>query len=73
MELTKQNESVSKGQVLRAGVVSMDDDSARVVVVADSTVTNVSAPEPQPRHYRLQLDLVLRGDRWLTSGLEFVM
>ena len=72
-ELTKDNQSVSKGQVLKAGVVSMDEDSARVIVVADSTVTNVSAPDPQPRHYRLQLDLVLRGDRWLTSDLQFVM
>jgi Mce-associated membrane protein len=70
--LSKQNKSVSKGQVLRAGVVSMDADSARVIVVADSSVTNVNAPEAQPRHYRLQLDLVKQGDRWLTSGLEFV-
>jgi Mce-associated membrane protein len=71
-QLSKQNESVSKGQVLKVGVVSMDDDSARVVVVADSSVTNVNAPDPQPRHYRLQLDLVRRGDRWLTSDLQFV-
>ena len=56
----------------RAGVVSMDADSARVIVVADSSVTNVNAPEAQPRHYRLQLDLVRQGDRWLTSDLEFV-
>lgn len=70
--LSKQNESVSKGQVLRAGVVSMDADSARVIVVADSSVTNVNAPDPQPRHYRLALDLVRSGDRWLTSDLEFV-
>jgi Mce-associated membrane protein len=70
--LSKQNRSVSKGQVLRAGVVSMDADSARVVVVADSSVTNVNAPDPQPRHYRLQLDLVRQGARWLTSDLEFV-
>ena len=58
--------------MLRAGVVSMDDDSARVIVVADSSVTNVNAPDPQPRHYRLPLDLVRSGDRWLTSDLEFV-
>ena len=71
-QLSRENESVSEGRVLEAGVVSMDDDSATVVVVADSRVTNVNAPEPQPRHYRLQLDLVLQGDRWLTSDLQFV-
>ena len=71
-QLSVDNESVSEGRVLKAGVVSMDEDSATVVVVADSQVTNKSTDEPQPRHYRLQLDLVLEGDRWLTSDLQFV-
>ena len=71
-QLSTQNKSVSEGRVLEAGVVSMDEDSARVIVVADSTVTNVNAPDPQPRHYRLQLDLVLQDGRWLTSDLQFV-
>lgn len=71
-ELATQNESVSKGKVLSAGVVSADADSARVVVVADSTVSNVNTPSPQPRHYRIQMDLVRQGDQWLASDLEFV-
>jgi Mce-associated membrane protein len=71
-ELATQNESVSKGKVLSAGVVSADADSARVVVVADSSVSNVNTPAPQPRHYRIQMDLVRQGDEWLTSSLEFV-
>lgn len=71
-ELATQNESVSKGEVLSAGVVSVDADSARVVVVADSTVSNVNSPSPQPRHYRIQMDLVRHGDAWLASDLEFV-
>ena len=71
-QLSRDNESVSEGRVLKAGVVSMDEDSATVVVVADSQVTNKSTDEPQPRHYRLQLDLVLEVDRWLTSDLQFV-
>ena len=71
-ELATQNESVSKGKVLSAGVVSADADSARVVVVADSTVSNVNTPSPQPRHYRIQMDLVRQGDEWLASDLEFV-
>ena len=71
-ELAVQNESVSTGKVLSVGVVSADADSARVVVVADSTVSNVNTPSPQPRHYRIQMDLVRRGDAWLTSDLRFV-
>ena len=71
-QLSRDNESVSEGRVLEAGVVSMDEDSATVVVVADSQVTNKSTDEAQPRHYRLQLDLVLEDGRWLTSDLQFV-
>jgi Mce-associated membrane protein len=71
-ELVRQNRTVSTGKVLSAGVVSSDPDSARVIVVADSQVRNVASPQPQPRHYRLQLDLARKGDRWLTTSLEFV-
>lgn len=74
-ELTKlvaANRSVSEGQVLEAGIARADERSARVLVVADSKVTNKAAPEGQSRTYRLQLDLVLEKGRWLTSDVEFV-
>ncbi|MGI5136002.1 MULTISPECIES: hypothetical protein [unclassified Streptomyces] len=74
-ELTKlvaQNKSVSEGQVLEAGIVRSDDRSARVLVVADSKVTNTAAPQGQARTYRLQLDLVRERGRWLTSDVAFV-
>jgi Mce-associated membrane protein len=70
--LVTDNRTVSTGEVLSAGVVSLDADSARTIVVADSQVTNVSTPGPQPRHYRLQLDLALQDGRWLLSDLRFV-
>jgi Mce-associated membrane protein len=74
-ELTKlvtRNKSVSEGQVLDAGIVRSDEHSARVLVVADSKVTNTAAPEGQARTYRLQLDLVHQDGRWLTSDVAFV-
>ncbi|MEV6028315.1 hypothetical protein [Streptomyces sp. NPDC052036] len=74
-ELTKlvaQNKSVSEGQVLEAGIVRSDARSARVLVVADSKVTNTAAPEGQARTYRLQLDLARVAGRWLTSDVAFV-
>ena len=71
-QLVSANRAVSEGEVLEAGIVSDDADSARVLVVADSTVTNAETTDPQRRHYRLQLDLVLRGGRWLVSDLQFV-
>ncbi|WP_369276045.1 hypothetical protein AB5J55_01080 [Streptomyces sp. R11] len=66
------NKSVSEGQILEAGIVRSDEDSARVLVVADSQVTNTAAPQGESRTYRLQLDLVHRDGRWLTSDVEFV-
>ncbi|MEU0394563.1 hypothetical protein ABZ208_17645 [Streptomyces sp. NPDC006208] len=74
-ELTKlvaANKSVSQGQVLEAGITRSDERTARVLVVADSKVTNTAAPGGQARTYRLQLDLVLERGRWLTSDVEFV-
>ncbi|MGW6908170.1 hypothetical protein [Streptomyces sp. NPDC054940] len=71
-QLVATNKSVSEGQVLEAGIVRSDENSARVLVVADSKVTNTAVPQGEARTYRLQLDLVQRDGRWLTSDVEFV-
>jgi Mce-associated membrane protein len=71
-DLVVANQTVSTGEVLEAGIVTADRDSARVLVVADSAVTNASDQELPTRHYRMQIDLVLQRGRWLTSGLDFV-
>lgn len=70
--LVTANKSVSAGQVLQAGIVTSNATSARVLVVADSKVANTAAPGGQGRDYRLQMDLVDQGGRWLTSDIEFV-
>ncbi|WP_274561085.1 hypothetical protein [Streptomyces spiramyceticus] len=71
-KLVAANKSVSEGQVLDAGIARADERSARVLVVADSKVTNSAAPQGTARNYRLQLDLVFEDGRWLTSNVEFV-
>lgn len=69
----KQNRSISEGEVVSLGVGELDDDSALVHVAANSQVQNRSTGgTPQPRYYRLQLDMVREGDRWLVSQLQFV-
>lgn len=66
-------EATSTGEVVALGVGRVDDESAEVVVAANSTVTSTSTgAEGQVRYYRLRLALVRDGDRWLTSRLEFV-
>ena len=71
-KLVTENQAVAEGEALEAGIVTVDDDSARVLVVADSTVTNAGTENPDKRHYRIQMDLVREGERWLVSDLEFV-
>lgn len=72
-ELMTQEKSVMTGDVLWAGVVDADPDSATVIVATTGTVANVSTKEkPVARNFRLQLELVLEGGRWLTSDLQFV-
>lgn len=73
VEVVKQERSVMTGEVVWAGVSDIDADSATVVVATDGTVTNrQTGGEPDARHFRLRLDLVLQDGRWLTDDLQFV-
>jgi Mce-associated membrane protein len=61
----RSREMSSKGEVLVTGVASIDADSATVLVVADADVT--SAGGDLARHFRWEVDLVRRGNRWLVN------
>jgi Mce-associated membrane protein len=65
--------ATSTPEVVALGVGDQDEESATVLVAANSTVTNASTgDEGQVRYYRLRLRLVREDDRWLTSDLRFV-
>jgi Mce-associated membrane protein len=67
------NRATSTGEVVSLGVGDLDEDTATVLVAANSTVTNRSTDgEPQVRYFRMRLDLVREDGRWLTSDIEFV-
>jgi Mce-associated membrane protein len=71
--LMTRNKSVMEGQVLAAGVVNADQDSARVLVATKGTVQNTSTGGKQSeRNLRLQIDLEYVDGAWLTSDLQFV-
>ena len=73
LEVLAQEQSVMEGEVVWAGVVSLDADSARVIAATSGTVANkASGGQPVARAFRLQLDLELVEGEWLTSNLEFV-
>lgn len=66
------NEVVSEGDVVEAGIVREDPRTATVLVVVDSEVRNTAAPQGRVNTYRMRLELELVDGRWLTSMLEFV-
>lgn len=73
IEVIRRNKSVMTGEVLWAGVVVADDDSATVIVATTGTVANKQTKDkPVARNFRLQLELVKKADAWLTSDLQFV-
>jgi Mce-associated membrane protein len=67
-----ENQVVSQGTVIEAGLVRDDERTATALVVVDSEVRNTAAPEGRVNTYRMRLELELVGGRWLTSQLEFV-
>lgn len=67
------SQAKSTGKVLAVGVGDIDDIDAVVFVAADSEVSNKSTNgKPQRRYHRLKLTMVRKGDKWLTSKLQFV-
>jgi Mce-associated membrane protein len=60
--------------VLRVGLSSWTDEAATALVAADTDVTSAAGGTSQRRTvpWRIEVDLVHDGDRWLTDGLRFV-
>ena len=73
IDVIKRNKSVMTGEVLWAGVVAADENSATVIVATSGTVANTqTGDKPVARNFRLQLQLVREDDTWLTNDLQFV-
>lgn len=64
--------SVSSAKVHSAGLVSMDEDSAEALVVADARVRKADQKQDLDLHYRLSLTLERHGERWLVSQIRYV-
>lgn len=71
-EGVQQGKVASEGSVTAAGISSITDRKAVVMVAADGTVSNAVSSGPQQRSYRLRVTLKRSGDHWLVSGMEFV-
>jgi len=57
--------------VLAGATGDLDADAATVLVAANSDVSNTQTGDrPQTRYFRLRLDLVREGERWLISNVQ---
>jgi len=71
--LLQDNKSIRTGEVIWAGVVAQDPDSATVILATTGTVkNNQTGDNPKAENYRIQMQLVSEEGRWLTSDLQFV-
>ena len=71
--LLQDNKSIRTGEVVWAGVVAQDPDSATVILATTGTVqNNQTGDTPKAENYRVQMQLVSEEGRWLTSDLQFV-
>jgi len=72
-ETVTKNKSTSKGEVLSAGIKTIDSDSATALVVVDASVTNVGHRLQTLQTYRMEFGPAkLDNGRWPVSGVEFV-
>lgn len=72
-KLATEAQSTMVAQVVWAGLVAGDKDSATVIIATSGKVTNkVTEFKEESRNYRIQVELVLDGDRWLTQDLQYV-
>lgn len=72
-KVTTRAKSIQTGEVVWAGISSIDEDSATVIVASQGSVSNRTTEfKAEPRNYRLLLELVLEDGRWLTRDLQFV-
>jgi Mce-associated membrane protein len=72
VEVVKQAQSKSVGTIAEAGLESVSDNSAQVLVAVTVKTSNAGAPDQQPRAWRMRLSVQKVGDEAKVSNVEFV-
>jgi Mce-associated membrane protein len=71
-EVVKQAKSKSVGTIAEAGVQSISDDSADVLVAVTVKTSNAGAAEQEPRAWRMLISVQKDGDEAKVSNVRFV-
>lgn len=70
---TEEQQSVAEATILKVGISTLTPEAATVFVAANTDITSKATKgESRTVPWRIQLDLVKEGERWLTAGLQFV-
>ncbi|OBF89577.1 Mce protein [Mycobacterium sp. 852002-51152_SCH6134967] len=73
VEVVKQAQSKSEGEIAEAGIESLNDNEAKVLVAVTVNTTNAGAPEQAPRSWRMRISVQKTGeDEAKISNVEFV-
>ncbi|MCP2343343.1 hypothetical protein [Actinomadura rupiterrae] len=71
-DIATKSQSASSVQQVRAGIVSMDGNSAEVLVSITATTTSPKVPNGEPRYYRFAMDMSKVKGKWLVSKMGMV-
>ena len=72
VDVVKQAQSKSEGMVGEAGLESISGDQARVLVAVSVKTSIATAPEQEPRRWRLRITVADTSDGAKVSNVEFV-
>ncbi|CAN5608219.1 hypothetical protein BH11ACT6_BH11ACT6_57870 [soil metagenome] len=72
VDVVKQAQSKSVGEVTSAGLESDDDAGAQVLVAITVRTSNVGAPEQEPRAWRMRISVKQIAEETKVTNVEFV-
>lgn len=64
------SKGVAAATAEHVAVERLDEESATVIGFVDQQVTNVTAPEGNTQRYRMLVELVRDGDRWIVNDVK---
>jgi Mce-associated membrane protein len=70
--VVEQSKVVTQGTVTAAGIESMDEHSASVLVSATSRISNSAGAKDEPRMWRLRVTVTEEGGQYKMSKVDFI-
>ncbi|MGV0768734.1 hypothetical protein [Mycobacterium syngnathidarum] len=71
-EVVRQAKAKSEGTINEAGIESIVDDGAQILVAASVKTSNAGVPEPEPRYWRMRITVRQSGTETKVSNVGFV-